>query len=214
MPLTGRYRAVVFDMDGLLLDTELLWHEAETELFARHGREFTWEDKLAVMGTSAEITAAYFADRLGLPRDRGPGLVEEMTALMHERVRREVAARPGAVELVRRLRETGVPIGLASNSPRHLVDDALASAGLSDAFDVTVCSSDVERPKPAPDLYLLACRRLGVAPEDALALEDSPSGVAAAKAAGLTCVAVPQFAETDVSSADRVVDSLEALLEE
>lgn len=214
MPLTGRYRAVVFDMDGLLLDTETLWHESETELFARHGGRFTWDDKLAVMGTSAAFTADYFADRLGLPREAGPRLVEEMTALMHERVKRQVEARPGAVELVRRLRETGVPIGLASNSPRYLVDDALRTAGLADAFDVTVCADDVSHPKPAPDIYLLACQRLGVDPVDAVALEDSPSGIAAAKAAGLTCVAVPQFAETDVSAADDVVESLETLLED
>jgi HAD superfamily hydrolase (TIGR01509 family) len=201
-------------MDGLLLDTETLWHEAETELFAQHGVEFTWDDKLTVMGTSFAFTADYFADRLALPRTEGPALVREMIRLMHERVQRQVEARPGAVELVERLRgSSGVGLGLASNSPRFLVDDALATAGLTDAFDVTVSSDDVEHPKPAPDIYLLACERLAVAPAEAVALEDSPSGIAAAKAAGLTCIAVPQFAETDVSAADEVVESLEALLD-
>ncbi|HSK93459.1 MAG TPA: HAD family phosphatase [Candidatus Angelobacter sp.] len=214
MPLTERYRAVIFDMDGLLLDTETLWHEAETELFERHGGTFTWDDKMAVIGTSFAFTADYFADRLGLPRDDGPRLVEEMTGLMHERVKRQVDARPGAIELVERLRELdGVKLGLASNSPRFLVDDALATANLADAFEVTVSSDDVEHSKPAPDIYLLACERLGVEPSEALALEDSPSGIAAAKAAGLTCIAVPQFAETDVAAADHVVDSLEELLD-
>ena len=213
MPLTGRYHAVVFDMDGLLLDTETLWHAAETELFRRHGGEFTWDDKIAVIGTSYAFTADYFAERLGRPRDEGRALVDEMVALMHDLVRRSVDARPGAIELVERLREVGTPLGLASNSPRRLVDDALRSAGLTDAFDTIVTSDDVEHAKPAPDIYLLACKRLGVAPAEALALEDSASGVAAAKAAGLTVVAVPQFAETDVSAADRTVDSLEALLE-
>jgi HAD superfamily hydrolase (TIGR01509 family) len=83
-----------------------------------------------------------------------------------------------------------------------------------EVFDTIVTADDVAHAKPAPDLYLLACERLGVAPADALALEDSASGVAAAKAAGLTCIAVPQYAETDVSAADRVIDSLEELLPE
>ena len=87
MPLSGRYRAVIFDMDGLLLDTETLWHEAEVDLFARHGGEFTWDDKMAVIGTSYDFTADYFADRLDRPRSEGPALVEEMVAGMHERVR-------------------------------------------------------------------------------------------------------------------------------
>jgi HAD superfamily hydrolase (TIGR01509 family) len=213
VPLTGRYRAVIFDMDGLLLDTETLWHEAEVELFRRHGAEFTWDDKMAVIGTSYDITARYFADRLGRPRPEGVALVDEMVALMHERVRGQVDARPGARELVARLRAMdGVRLGLASNSPRFLVDDALATAGLTGVFETIVTPADVEHAKPAPDIYLRACADLGVAPSDALALEDSASGVAAAKAAGLTCIAVPQFAETDVTAADRIVDSLEELV--
>lgn len=214
MPLSGRYRAVIFDMDGLLLDTETLWHAAEIDLFARHGGEFTWDDKMAVIGTSYDFTSAYFADRLGLPREQGTALVTEMLELMHERIRRAVDARPGAVELVARLRELdGVGLGLASNSPRAMVDTALATAGMIGAFDAIVTSDDVTHAKPAPDIYLLACERLGVDPSEALALEDSTSGIASAKAAGLTVIGVPQFAETDASAADRVVDSLEDLLD-
>lgn len=208
-----RYRAVVFDMDGLLLETEVLWQRAEARLFARHGAEFTFEDKLTVMGTSAAFTGEFFARRLGFPADQAPSLIREVSDLMLEELQAQVKARPGAAELVKRLRGR-VPLGLASNSPRFLVDAALRGGGFSDAFDAVVSSDDVAHHKPAPDLYLLACERLGVAPADALALEDTTSGIAAAKAAGMACFAVPQFAETDVTAADRVVDSLEELLVE
>jgi HAD superfamily hydrolase (TIGR01509 family) len=204
---------VVFDMDGLLLETEVLWQRAEARLFVRHGAEFTFEDKLTVMGTSATFTGEFFARRLGLPGDQAAALIREVTELMHEELQSQVDARPGAVELVKRLRGR-VPLALASNSPRFLVDAALKSSGFGDAFDAVVSSDDVAHHKPAPDLYLLACERLGVAPADALALEDTTSGIAAAKAAGMACIAVPQFVETDVSAADRVIDSLEELLVE
>jgi HAD superfamily hydrolase (TIGR01509 family) len=208
-----RFRAVVFDMDGLLLETERLWQRAEARLFERHGAEFTFEDKLTVMGTSAAFTGEFFAQRLGTEPGQAGALIREVTELMHEELQAQVDARPGAVELVRRLHGR-IPLGLCSNSPRFLVDAALAASGFGDAFDAVVCSDDVAHHKPAPDLYLLACERLGVVAAETLALEDTASGIASAKAAGLTCIAVPQFAETDVSAADRVIDSLEELLVE
>ncbi len=211
--LLGRYRAVVFDLDGLLLDTETLWARSESELFRRHGQEFSHRDQLAVMGTGAEFSARYYAQRLGAAPEQGIELMDEMHGYMLDELRTRVDARPGAVELVERLRGQ-VPLAVASNSARPLVDAALATARLADVFDAIVTAEDVENSKPAPDIYLAACARLGVRPTDALALEDSAPGIAAAKAAGLTCIAVPQFADTDVSVADRVIYSLEELLAE
>jgi HAD superfamily hydrolase (TIGR01509 family) len=200
-------------MDGLLLDTEVVWQAAEERLFSAHGEVFTREDKLAVIGTDFAWTARYFAERLGRPPEDGPALVEEMVLDMYDLLQHDVAGRPGALELVARLHGR-LPLALASNSPRRLVDAALGTARLTDVFAVIVTSDDVVASKPAPDIYLLVCERLGIPPADVLALEDSSAGVSSAKAAGLTVIAVPQFAETDVAAADRIIDSLEELLPE
>jgi HAD superfamily hydrolase (TIGR01509 family) len=200
-------------MDGLLLDTEVVWQAAEEQLFAAHGQTFTRKDKLAVIGTDFGWTARYFAERLGRPPEDGPALVEEMVVDMYDLLQADVDGRPGALELVARLRGR-LPLALASNSPRRLVDAALTTARLTEVFEVIVTSDDVEQSKPAPDIYRLVCERLGLDPAEVLALEDSSAGVASAKAAGLTVIAVPQFAETDVAAADRVIDSLEELLAE
>ena len=134
-----------------------------------------------------------------------------MTAELMELVRQEYAGpipvRPGAAELVARLRGK-VPVAIASNTALSLVSLALASAPFGDAFDAVVSAEEVGRPKPAPDIYLEACRQLGVEPAQAIGLEDSTSGIAAA---GLTVIAVPQWEVVDTSAADYVVASLEEL---
>jgi len=210
-PLPGRFRAVVFDMDGLLLDSEVAWEEAERELLALHGVELTDEERRASLGRSVDEVIVWYTAKIGWPPGRAPELLAELMRLVRERYA-EIAPMPGARELIERLRGR-VRLGMASNTDRSLVDHALAATGLAEVFDAVVTASDVDRPKPAPDLYLLACERLGVRPDEAVALEDSETGVAAAKAAGLVCIAVPQMDGLDVSAADRIVDSLEALIE-
>ncbi len=205
-------RAVVFDLDGLLVDTEILWQEEEAALLADHGVEHTREDSLATVGRAIDHSVAYFARRMGEPESAVPELRRELIARMRAAFANRAQPLPGAVELVRGIAEAAVPMAVASNTDRDLVLLALERAGITDAFDVVVSAQDVEQAKPAPDVYLRACRALGVEPSEALALEDSESGIAAARAAGLRVYAVPQLAEMDVSAADRVLESLEDLL--
>jgi HAD superfamily hydrolase (TIGR01509 family) len=202
------FEAIVFDNDGLLLDTEHAWTRAETALFERHGSTFTADHKRELIGTSREQSAAKVERMLGLT-GRGQALMDDLHELVMEELNAGVPPRPGALELLRAVRAAGVPIGLASNSSREFVERALAVSELVDGhFDVVVSADDVEAPKPAPDLYLAACAALGAAPERAAALEDSPPGVASARAAGMFVIAVPYFPDTRIEGASLEAESL------
>jgi len=205
----ARPEAVVFDCDGLLLDTESAWTRAEVELYRRHGGEFTLEHKREMVGTDGETASLMMERHLGLP-GQGARLRVELLELVLEEVARSAPPRPGALELVAALRGAGVPIGLASNSPRRFVELALGVAGLTESFDCVLSAEDVARPKPAPDIYAESCRRLGVDPAAAVALEDSPTGVAAAKAAGMTVIGVPSLPGVHLPEADVAAPSLHA----
>jgi HAD superfamily hydrolase (TIGR01509 family) len=202
------FDAVVFDNDGLVLDTEHAWTRAEEGLFARHGQVFTAEHKRELLGTSRAESAAILERQLGLP-GAGFELMEELHVLVMDELGGGVPPRPGALELLAAVRAAGLPVGLASNSSREFVERALSVAGLANGhFDVVVSADEVAAPKPAPDLYLAACAALGAAPERAAALEDSPPGVASARAAGLFVIAVPYFPDTPIDGASLTADSL------
>ena len=204
--MTSQPAAAVFDNDGLLLDTEDAWTRAEVRLFATHGATFTPAHKRDLIGSSHLVAAGKVEAMLGRPGE-GEALMTELQALVMEEGRAGVAPRPGAVDLVEALVTAGVPIALASNSRRPFVDLVLGSSGLARHFAVVVAGDEVANPKPAPDLYLLACERLGVEPTASVALEDSPTGVAAARAAGLTVIGVPYLDDLELD-ADLVAGSL------
>jgi HAD superfamily hydrolase (TIGR01509 family) len=200
--------AVVFDNDGLLLDTESVWTRAERDLFERRGLAFTPADKRELVGTSAEIAGGVLERRLGEP-GRATALIEELNELVVAELEHGVEAMVGARELLHALRQRGTPLGLVSNSPLAFVRRSLEIVGFEDRFDVVVSAHEVTAPKPSPDPYLEACRRLAVEPgPDVVALEDSPTGVAAARAAGLTVIGVPSLEGIALEEAHHIAESL------
>jgi HAD superfamily hydrolase (TIGR01509 family) len=196
---------VVFDCDGVLLDTESAWTRAETTLFARYGRSYGPEEKHMLIGGSLAATGEALAGLLGGDRTVAQ-LVDELLELAAEEFARGVEPMPGAIRLVNDLH--GRPIAVASNSERRLLDLALDGSGLTEAFGAVIAGDEVPNPKPAPDIYLEACRRLDVEPRDAVAIEDSPTGAAAARAAGMFVVGIPYLADL-VVEADLTASSLD-----
>lgn len=200
--------AVVFDNDGLLLDTESVWTRAEADLFERRGKDFTPEHKRELVGTSAQVVSRTLEAQLGEP-GRGAELVEELNALVVAELEHGVEAMIGARELLHKLRQLGTPIGLVSNSPLRFVLRSLEIAGFQGRFDVVLSAHEVSAPKPSPEPYLEACRRLGIAPSPSVvALEDSPTGVAAARAAGLTVIGVPSLEGIVLEEAHHIAETL------
>src|ERR671923_1616737 len=154
--MTPRFDAVVFDNDGLLLDTEAAWTRAEEDLFARRGRTFTSEHKRALIGSSRTTSALMLEAMLDRPGE-GEALADELHDLVMVEARAGVPPRPGALELIDALRTAGVPLAVASNSRREFVERVLEGAGLLNGrFTAVVTADDVAEPKPAPDLYLAA----------------------------------------------------------
>lgn len=206
MRLPAEVNAVVFDCDGLLAETEAGWTRAETALFREHGYDFGPEQKQLLIGGTLAAGAAAMAAYFGRP-GAGPELAAQLARLVRQELTAGAPARPGAREIARAVRGRGVPVAVASNSPGEFVEAALASAGLRDLFTVVVSADDVTSGKPAPDLYLAACARLGAEPERSVAFEDSRTGVASARAAGLFVVGVPSVPGA-VLDADLTYDSL------
>lgn len=197
--------AVVFDCDGLLMDTETCWTVAERAVFARRKLGFGPEEKALLIGKSVPDAGILLAERFNEPGAAG-AIVEELLGLVEDVIAERALPLPGALEIVRALHNV-LPMAVASNSPRRLVDLALARGGFSELLPLIVAADEVELPKPAPDLYLRACEMLGVRPHATVAFEDSVTGVKSARAAGLKIVGVPSLAHVALP-ADVVVASL------
>ena len=208
--------AVVFDLDGIIVDSEHVWDDVRQELAEERGGR--WHDRASrdMMGMSSPEWSRYMHDVIGLaesPEEINAEVVRRMEAGYRERL----PLIPGAVEAVERLAARW-PLGLASSSNRELIDLALESSGLGRLFAATVSSEEVAQGKPAPDVYLEAARRLGVPPGRCAAIEDSENGILSAKAAGMGVLAIPnpQFppAPEALAEADAVLASIVELTPE
>jgi HAD superfamily hydrolase (TIGR01509 family) len=202
--------AVVFDLDGLLIETEEIWDEVREALARERGGRWSASAQRDMMGMSSSEWSRYMHDVLGLAES--PEEINELVvARMAKRYRAELPLLSGAVEAVERIAARW-PLGVASSSNRPLIDLVLELVGLAPLFRATVSSEEVARGKPAPDVYLEAARRLGVPPERVAAVEDSEAGVRSASAAGMRVVAVPNRSfppgEEALRLADVVLDSL------
>lgn len=201
--------AVLFDNDGLLLDTESAWSRAEQELFERRGREFTIEHKRSLVGSSDTAAGLKLARFLEEPGNE-EAIMRELHEIVYAELESGVDPMVGALELLSLIRAAGIPVGLVSNSPMRFIlrSHEVAETGLP--FDVVVSAHEVPEAKPAPDPYLEACRRLDIRPgPDVVALEDSPSGVASAVAAGLFTIGIPSVPGITLERADLVASTLE-----
>ena len=205
--------AVVFDLDGVLLRSEEVWDAVRERYVRERGGRYDEEVQRAMMGMSAPKWSRFLHEEAGVPDDLDE-INSEVVRRMLEAYRRELPLLPGAVEAVRRAADA-FPLALASSSNREVFEEVLELTGLADCFRATVSSEEVEHGKPAPDVYLEAARRLGVAPERCTAVEDSHAGIRSARAAGMRVVAIPNAAyppdEEALALADAVVRSLDEL---
>lgn len=201
-------KAVLWDMDGVLVDTAPFHYRAWRDLFAGLGRNLTEQQFHSSFGLrNDDILRANLGD---MPLECLRELGQRKEELFREVIRGRVQPLPGAVALVRRLRESGVKTAVVSSAPRLNVETLLGALGLGDAFDSLVSEEDVQRGKPDPQGYLLAAEGLGERPEDCVVVEDAPGGVEAAKRAGMRCIGLAAGREPGaLAAADLVVASLE-----
>ena len=206
---TPSVAAVIFDMAGVLTDTETIWDEVRRGLAAQDGVPWPLGATEAMMGMSTPEWADYLATTVGVRGDAAERTLEAMAARYAE----HLPTLPGAVEAVQRLAARW-PLALVSSSARGLIDASLVSLGITDLFSVTVSTEEVASGKPAPDGYLRACELLGVHPARAVAIEDSSNGLRSASAAGMSVIAIPHEAFPPAADALALADVIVAHLDE
>ena len=204
------YRAVIFDMDGVLVDSEPAFFDAVSEVLAQEGRSIEWERYQRLLGTSVQHTWREVIAMLGL-RGELTDYLRRYDDVLLDCLRRPRPPLPGVVALLDELERRAAPVALATSSWRAWYDAVMESCGLGGRFRAVVTADVIERPKPAPDTYLRAAELLRVAPARCLAVEDTPPGIASARAAGMYAVQsrASSTAFPPIAGADLVIDTLE-----
>ena len=204
---------MIFDLDGVLVDSEVVWNDARRQLVEETGGSWRADAQRAMMGMSSREWSRYMADELGVrmsPEEISAAVVQRLERLYRERLPLIAGARQAVTELASRW-----PLAIASSANRSIIALVLKLAGLSDCFEAAISSEEVARGKPAPDVYLAAARRISREPASCAAVEDSANGIRAAASAGMSVIAIPNttFPPDDqaLASADVVLPSIAAL---
>lgn len=214
-------RAVIFDLDGTLMDSMWMWTDIDVEYLGRYGYAYPLEQlqeiQKTIEGMSFTETAQFFKERFSIPKSV-PEIMDDWKHMAYEKYSTQVPLKPGALRFLREMRKKGIPMGIASSSSRDLIDASLNGNGVEDYFSCITTSCEVARGKPAPDVYLETARKLGVKPKDCLVFEDVPMGIHAGQNAGMRVCAVEdsfsggqrevirRLADYYISSYDQVLD--------
>lgn len=215
-------KAVIYDMDGVLVDSEVYWFNARVQMAESLGKRWTDDDQRHAMGRSTTGWAQEMQTRLALDWSLDEIITETKRRVIAQ-YEEKMPARPGALESVHALAKQ-YRVALASGSPTDIIQSVMTLTGLDRVFEVVVYGDSIPRGKPHPDIYLAACERLGVSPTEAVGIEDSPSGIRSVRAAGMRCIAAPSpafpltediraFADVEITSMEDLTVGLVSSLE-
>ncbi|MGI6614448.1 MAG: HAD family hydrolase [Dethiobacteria bacterium] len=206
-PAIIKIRGVIFDLDGILIDSEKFYFRADQRMLQEYGIEFTREMKKEYIGCGNLDMMKIIRDKYDLP-ETPAGLLKKKNSYYLEMARREIETFPKTVRLLKRLSEEGYPLALASGSSPAVIDELLTITGLKGCFSHIISSEEVKRGKPDPQVFLESARRLALSPESCVVIEDSTQGVEAAKSGGMLCIAIPSTVEKPLHPSFHLADLL------
>ena len=206
-------KAVIFDMDGVLVNTEPLWSRGDKEFFKKRGIKYNDEFKAEIIGKSQDRNAKFYKNKFNLKEPLSK-IMEERLKIIHSLYKSKISTKPGASSLIKHLHKNNYIIALASNSSMKLINTTLKRFNLNKYFSAKTSGEEVKNGKPAPDIYLAAAKKIKVKPSECLVVEDTGSGISAAKKAGMFCVALldkKYYKKKALNQADMIIESLKEI---